>query len=825
MSDAATTRDSDSEITLPVEGMTCAACVGRVERALGKVEGVEAVDVNLATNRATVRMRNGAVPASNLIHAVRDSGYEAAESEATLIVSGMTCAACVNRVGRALEKVTGVIEADVNLATERATVKYVAGAVDVSTLAQAIEDVGYQVVEQPEDSSADEEAERRERERKKSLRRLGLAAAVTTPILILDMGGMMIPAFGDWLHNTLGRDGLYFILFVLGSIVQFGPGLQFYRTGWASLRHRSPDMNALVMIGTSAAYGYSVVATFAPGILPEGTAHVYYEAAAVIITLVLLGRYLESMARGRTSEAIKKLMRIQPRTARVMRNGVLEEIDVDRVQLGDTVMVRPGEKIPVDGIVVDGGSFIDESMITGEPVPVEKEEGAEVIGGTINGTGSLTFTATRVGRETVLSQIIQMVERAQASRPPIQKLADRVVAVFVPAVLAVAAVTFVVWMVFGPQPALTFALVNTVAVLIIACPCAMGLATPMSVMVGTGRAADLGILFRKGEALQSLKDAEVIALDKTGTLTEGRPRVTDIRVRGSMLEDELLQLVASLEMRSEHPVARAIVDEAEQRSIELAEVDDFEAHPGFGVSGLVGGRAVVAGAVRLMERELINHEAVGGMAEALTEAGQSIVVVAVDGEAIGVIGVADPVKATTPAVIRSLHELGFRIAMITGDNARTAQVVADRVGIDQVVADVLPDGKVDAVKALQSDGKHRVAFVGDGINDAPALATADVGIAIGTGTDIAIESADVVLMSGDLTGVPRAFALSRATIRNIKQNLFWAFGYNILLIPVAAGVLYPSFGILMNPMFAALAMAMSSLFVITNALRLRRVQV
>ncbi len=811
------------ELDIPVEGMTCAACVGRVERALAKVDGVESVQVNLATNHATVQAPRGRVATADLIRAIRDSGYEAPTSEASIVVSGMTCASCVNRVTRALEKVPGVVDVDVNLATERATVTYVPGAGDVKALVAAVEDAGYEVVDQKADDEEDAEAQRQEAQRKKLLNRLLLAAAVTVPIMILDMGGMMMPAFGDWLDAVLGRQGLHLVLFALGSIVQFGPGLQFYRTGWASLRHRSPDMNALVMIGTTAAYGYSVVATFFPGILPEGTVHVYYEAAAVIITLILLGRYLELMARGRTSEAIKKMMQIQPRTARVVRGDDTIEIDVDSVRPGDVVLVRPGEKIPVDGVVLDGGSYVDESMITGEPVPVEKTEGAEVVGGTINSTGSFTFAATRVGRETVLSQIIAMVQKAQATRPPIQRLADRVVAVFVPAVLAIAAVTFIVWMVFGPEPALTLALVNMVAVLIIACPCAMGLATPMSVMVGTGRAADMGILFRKGEALQSLRDAEVIALDKTGTLTEGKPRVTEIRRAGGVSEDELLHLVGSLEMRSEHPVAQAIVDEAERREISLAQVEDFKAHPGYGVSGVVAGCRVVAGAMRLIEREEIDSSAVDQSVAELTSAGNSIVVVALDEKAIGVVGVADPIKDTTPAAIESLHALGFKIVMITGDNERTAQVVADQIGIDAVIADVLPDGKVEAVQRLQSD-ETRVAFVGDGINDAPALATADVGIAIGTGTDIAIESADVVLMSGDLTGVPRAFALSRATIRNIKQNLFWAFAYNIVLIPVAAGVLYPAFGILMNPMFAALAMALSSVFVITNALRLKRVK-
>ena len=810
-----------SVLQIPVEGMTCASCVQRVERAIGKVDGVESVDVNLATNKATVRSKNG-MPAKTIIDVVTGGGYDVPLTTGVIDVGGMTCANCVNRVRKALVKVEGVVTADVNLATEQATVEYVPGAVETDDLLAAVTSAGYEAAWH-EDVAEDDAETRQEAARKKLLRRVVFAAAFTLPIIILDMGGMMIPAFGAWLHETLGRQGLHVLLFTLGSVVQFGPGLQFYRTGWASIRHGSPDMNALVMIGTTAAYGYSVVATFAPGILPEGTAHVYFEAAAVIITLILVGRYLETIARGRTSDAIRKLLRIQPRTARVMRGDEAVEVEIEAVVPSDRIVVRPGEKVPVDGVVESGSSFIDESMISGEPVPVEKDEGAEVIGGTMNRTGSFVFRATRVGRDTVLAQIISMVESAQASRPPIQRLADRVVAVFVPVVLVIAAITFAVWMIFGPDPALTFAVVNMVAVLIIACPCAMGLATPTSVMVGTGRAADMGVLFRKGEALQSLRDAEVVALDKTGTLTEGRPRVVDVVAHGAVTQDELLRLTAALEIRSEHPIAEAIVDEANDRGLPLADVSDFEALPGFGVVGTVDGRRILAGARRLLEREAADLGPIDGHLQRLSSAGNSVVAVAIDGVGVGVIAVADPIKPSTPAAIRPLHELGFRVAMITGDNEATARSVAKAVGIDEVVADVLPDGKVDAVKRL-SEGGRRVAFVGDGINDAPALAAADVGIAVGTGTDIAIESADVVLMSGDLLGVARAFSLSKATIRNIKQNLFWAFAYNVVLIPVAAGVLYPSFGILMNPMFAALAMALSSVFVITNSLRLKRWQ-
>ncbi|MFW5972653.1 MAG: heavy metal translocating P-type ATPase, partial [Bacteroidota bacterium] len=539
--------DDAGRLSVPVEGMTCAACVRRVERSLRLMEGVEAADVNLATGRATLSMRPDGPSAADVVSRIRETGYEAPTDEVHLTVTGMTCAACVNRVSRALQKVRGVVDADVNLATEQATVRFVPGEVTADRLRRAVEDAGYGA-EVVEDVSEDAAEERHDRERRVLLRRVLLAAVFTLPILLLDMGGMIIPAFGEWLRDVLGVQGLYVVLFIFGSIVQFGPGRQFYRAGLASLRHRSPDMNALVMIGTSAAYGYSVVATYLPGVLPEGTVHVYYEAAAVIITLILVGRYLESVARGRTSQAIKKLLRIQPRTARVERGGSFVEADVDTLVAGDVLLVRPGEKVPVDGIVLGGHSFVDESMITGEPIPTEKDEGDEVIGGTLNRVGSFTFRATRVGRDTLLAQIVRMVQEAQASRPPIQRLADRVVAVFVPVVLGIAAITFGIWLVLGPSPALTFALVNTVAVLIIACPCAMGLATPTSVMVGTGRAADLGILFRKGEALQSLRDASVVALDKTGTLTEGRPRLTDVLIYSDIEEDAALRLAASLEV-------------------------------------------------------------------------------------------------------------------------------------------------------------------------------------------------------------------------------------------------------------------------------------
>ncbi|MEP0547600.1 MAG: heavy metal translocating P-type ATPase [Rhodothermales bacterium] len=808
--------------TLPISGMTCAACAGRVERALSKAPGVAEARVNLATERASVRYDPAETTPVALAEVVRETGYDVPVDETSLTVRGMTCAACMGRVERALKTVEGVLDASVNLATERAVVRHVPGAVSAAQIEAAVRDAGYDVLEvEGGQDRVDAEREAREAERHALRRRLFVAAGFTVPILLLSMGPMLVPGGHDWLAGVVPMPTLFLILFALASVVQFGPGLQFYRAGLASLRHGSPDMNTLVMLGTTAAYGYSVVATFAPGLLPEGTVHVYYEASATIITLILVGKYLEAVAKGRTSEAIKTLLGLQPRTARVVRDGVEQEVSVEEVVAGDVVVVRPGEKIPVDGVVVEGASFVDESMVSGEPVPVEKGEGAEVVAGTINGTGSFRFRAERVGAETVLAQIIQMVEEAQMTRPPIQALADRVVAVFVPVVIGIATLTAVVWLLVGPAPALPIALVAAVSVLIIACPCAMGLATPTSIMVGTGKAAELGVLFRRGDALQTLHEADVVALDKTGTLTEGRPQLTDLDIRDGFTEDEVLRLVAAVEAQSEHPIGRAIVAEAVAREQALPEVEGFEAVPGFGVAATVAGRVVQAGADRYMRRLGLDVGVFASTAERLAEEGKTPLYAAVDGRLAAVLAVADPIKPETPAAIEALHALGLRVAMITGDNRRTAEAIARQLGIDEVRAEVLPDGKAEAVKQLQAEGLS-VAFVGDGINDAPALAQADVGLAIGTGTDVAIESADVVLMSGDLRGIPTALALSRATLRNIKQNLFWAFAYNVVLIPVAAGALYPLWGVLLSPVFAAAAMAVSSVFVLTNALRLRR---
>ena len=812
-----------SPVTLPVEGMHCASCVGRIEAALGAVEGVADASANLATGRVQVSAQPGAnVDQAALVGAIEKAGYRVSAGTTELAVTGMTCASCVGRVERALQAVPGVESAAVNLATERATVRGTAAA---GALVDAIASAGYRA--SPIDAGApaadDEAAARRDAERRALGRDVLLAAALALPVFLLEMGTHLIPGMHAWVDQAIGIQRSWVLQFVLTTLVLALPGRRFYTAGFPALLRLAPDMNSLVAVGTLAAYAYSVVATFAPGLLPAGTVNVYYEAAAVIVVLVLLGRWMEARAKGRTSEAIKRLVSLQPAVAQVVRDGRTIEVPIAEVVAGDLVAVRPGERVPVDGEVVEGASWVDESMITGEPVPVEKTAGSEAVSGTVNQKGAFTLRATAVGGQTVLARIIQLVEQAQGSKLPIQAMVDRVTLWFVPAVMLAALLTFIVWLVFGPEPALTFGLVNAVAVLIIACPCAMGLATPTSIMVGTGRGAELGVLFRKGEALQLLRDARVVAVDKTGTLTEGRPALTDLEVADGFAREEVLRLVASVESSSEHPIARAIVEAAEAENINVPRPQDFESITGMGVRAGVDGRDVEVGADRHMRSLGLDVDGFSATAERLGSEGKSPLYAAIDGRLAAIIAVADPIKPDTPAAIAALHALGLKVAMITGDNARTARAIAGRLGIDEVVAEVLPDGKVEAVQALKT-AHGRVAFVGDGINDAPALAEADVGIAIGTGTDIAMEAADVVLMSGSLQGVPTAIALSRATIGNIRQNLFWAFAYNTALIPVAAGVLYPAFGILLSPILAAGAMSLSSVFVLANALRLRRFQ-
>ena len=824
--------DLSGTISLPIEGMTCASCVGRIERALKAVPGVEIASVNLATERASITT-GSPVARATLVEAIENAGYSVPVTSAgsvgstELSIDGMTCASCVGRVERALKAVPGVTEAAVNLATERATIH---GNADTAALIAAIEDAGYEaklIGAAAGSGGGDENAERAEKkdaERRELARDVTIAAVLTAPVFLLEMGSHLIPGVHGLIESTIGMQWSWYIQFVLTTLVLFIPGIRFYDKGLPALWRLAPDMNSLVAVGSLAAYGYSLVATFAPGFLPPGTINVYFEAAAVIVTLILLGRLLEARAKGRTSEAIKRLVGLQAKTARVRRQGKAVDLPIGSVVSGDIVEVRPGERLPVDGEVVEGESYVDESMITGEPIPVSKSVGRAVVGGTVNQKGAFAFRATAVGGKTVLSQIIRMVEEAQGSKLPIQALVDKVTMWFVPAVFAVAALTFAAWFTFGPSPALTFALVNAVAVLIIACPCAMGLATPTSIMVGTGRGAELGVLFRKGEALQLLKDAKVVAFDKTGTLTEGKPALTDLELAAGFDRRTVLGLVAAVEAKSEHPIANAIVDAAAAEGISLPAISNFESVTGFGVKAKVDGRRVEIGADRYMVQLGFDVAEFSTVAERLGNEGKSPLYAAIDGKLAAIIAVADPIKDATPAAIKALHDLGLKVAMITGDNARTAKAIAARLGIDEVVAEVLPDGKVETVRRLRAR-YGKVAFVGDGINDAPALAEADVGLAIGSGTDIAVEAADVVLMSGSLLGVPNAIALSKATIGNIRQNLFWAFAYNTALIPVAAGALYPAYGILLSPVFAAGAMALSSVFVLGNALRLRRFKI
>ncbi len=740
-----------------------------------------------------------------------------ASQPVSLDIEGMTCASCVNRVEKALLKVPGVETASVNLATERATV---AGG-DIEALLKAVEKVGYKGSVRQPDAQAHDHMHHHDEDAAVLKRDVIIAAIPTIPLFAVEMLGHLHMPFHMWLMSAVGMDVLWVTYFVLATFVLFVPGLRFFKIGFPALFLGAPEMNSLVALGSGAAWLYSTVVTFAPQLVPAETRYVYFEAAAVIVTLILVGRWLEAIAKGRTGEAISRLVQQQAKTARVERHGATVEIPVEEVRVGDIVLARPGEKVAVDGEIVEGQSYVDESMISGEPLPVSKGVGASVIGGTLNTSGSFSFRATKVGADTMLAHIIRMVEDAQAGKLPIQAVVDRITAVFVPVVIGLAILTAIAWFVWGPEPSLTYALVNAVAVLIIACPCAMGLATPMSIMVGTGRAAQLGVLFRKGEALQQLQQAGIVAFDKTGTLTAGKPALTDLILDDDFEHDEVLALVAAVENRSEHPIALAIVAAAEKAGLPLGTVTEFSSNPGTGVTARVDGRLVAVGSQRHM-----SHLDFADFSEAidrLAAEGKTPVFAAVDDKLAAAIVVADTIKPTSKAVIDALHARGLKTAMISGDNERTAKAIAAQLGIDEVRAEVLPADKVETLKGLRT--LHgTVAYVGDGINDAPALAEADIGIAVGSGTDAAIESADVVLLGGDLRGVLNALTVSRATMRNIWENLFWAFGYNALLIPVAMGVLYPAFGILLSPMIGAGAMAMSSIFVVTNAQRLRAIK-
>jgi Cu+-exporting ATPase len=689
----------------------------------------------------------------------------------------------------------------------------------VATLAdfkRAVAEAGYEVREVAEEVETVEDREQAARRKEyENLRLRFIVAAVLGFLTLIGTYQAWFPILRDIPHQTM-----FVILFVLTTPVQFWAGWRFYRGAWGALKHKTADMNVLIAVGTSAAYFYSVAVTFAPQIFPEGMAEVYYDTAAAIVALILLGRLLEARAKGQTSEAIRKLMGLRAKMARVVRGGEEVDIPVEEVRVGDVVIVRPGEKVPVDGRILQGYSALDESMVTGESMPVDKGAGQEVIGATINKTGTFKFEATKVGKDTVLSQIIKLVEEAQGSKAPIQRLADQIASVFVPVVVGIAALTFLMWAIFGPTPAFIFGLVNFVAVLIIACPCALGLATPTAIMVGTGKGAEYGVLIRSGEALETAHRIQAIILDKTGTLTKGAPALTDVATRDGLAQDDLLHLVASAELRSEHPLGQAVVQAAQGQGLRLSEPSKFLSVTGRGVQAIVEGHKVLVGNERLMEDEKVVLDGLSGEAADLSALGRTPMYVAVDGEAAGLVAVADTLKDNSADAVAALHRLGLEVYMLTGDNRRTAEAIAAEVGIDHALAEVLPGDKAAKVKELQAQGK-RVAMVGDGINDAPALAQADIGIAIGTGTDIAMEAADVTLMRGDLMGVVTAISLSKATMRTIKWNLFWAFAYNTAGIPIAAGVLYPFFGLLLNPIFAAAAMAFSSVFVVSNSLRLR----
>jgi Cu+-exporting ATPase len=806
----------ETTLRIEVQGMHCAACAGRAERALGAVPGLRDVSVNFANGQASMVVQGA--QASDVVDALEAANYPAREENVTLSISGMTCASCVNRVEASLKALPAVLEARASLANETAQVRFLPGGTDAADLARRLTEAGYPA--KLRDDGAGDQATRRAEEIDHARRQVWIAGLLTLPVFGLEMGSHVIPGLHGLIAGTIGMGTSWMVQFVLTTAVLIWPGRQFYRLGVPALLRGAPDMNSLVALGASAAWAYSTVALFAPTLLPEGTRAVYFEAAAVIVTLILTGRWLEARAKGRTGAAIQRLIGLQPKTARVERDGDIRDLAIEEVAVGDLIHLRPGEQVAIDGDVTDGTSYLDESMITGEPAPVAKGPGDAVVGGTINGDGALSFRATAVGRDTVLARIVAMVEEAQGAKLPVQALADRVVRVFVPVVIAVALLTMAIWLIAGPTPALTHALVAGVSVLIIACPCAMGLATPTSIMVGTGRAAEIGVLFRKGEALQRLDEARVVAFDKTGTLTQGKPAVTQITLSGDRDEATVLRLAAAAQAKSEHPIARAMEDAATRQDLNLPKVQNFRAIAGHGIEAEVEGHRLLIGAARLMTRDGIETGALEAATQDLAGKGQTAIHVAIDGQLAAVLGIADAAKPSSRAVIEALHARGLRTAMITGDSSATAQAIADELGIDHVEAEVLPEGKVDAVRRLQ-DRFGATAFVGDGINDAPALAQADIGIAVGTGTDVAIESADVVLMSGDLAGVVNALDLSHRTLRNIRQNLFWAFAYNTALIPVAAGLLYPVTGLMLSPMLAAGAMALSSVFVLSNALRLR----
>lgn len=812
---------AEQSFTLPVAGMHCVACVGRIEQVVGQLPGVVDASVNLADETLAVRA-DPDLRAADVAAAVQAEGYEVPTAERTLRIEGMHCASCVGRVESGLTDVPGVLDASVNLASGQALVRHALGQADLGALRTGVEHAGFSVLETDAPNATTDGAAAvdggLEAHRRRERRWLGIQAAFALGVGVLAMWGAA--EFIPWAPEILGNP---WVVLVLVTPVQFWSGWSFYRGAWLAARRASTDMNTLIALGTSAAYGYSLVVTVWPGLLSgvAGADVHYYEASAVIIGLVLLGRYFEMSARARVSAAIQRLLDLRARMARVERDGQSLEVALDDVRHDDVVVVRPGEKVPVDGRVLEGASALDESMITGESIPVDKGPGDEVIGATLNTTGSLRVRPTRLGQDSMLSQIIALVERAQTSKAPVQRLADWVAARFVPTVIAISLLTLGVWLSVGPDPRPTYALVATVTVLIIACPCALGIATPTAIMVGVGKGAELGVLVRSGEALETAGRVDTVVLDKTGTITSGRPEITDVIPLNGAPESEILRLVGSAERDSEHPIGQAIVHGAIERGIELSPADRFESVTGGGVQAVVEDRQVVVGTADLLADAGVSVEAARGRGTELAAQGRSSIYAAIDGELAGLMALADAPRPEAAGVVSQLRELGLRVLMVTGDRDAPAQAIARQVGVDEVRAEVLPGDKAEIVRELQAAGS-RVAVVGDGINDAPALAQADLGIAMGSGTDIAMESGDITLVRGDLRDAVTAIRLSRSTMRTIRQNLFWAFAYNVALIPVAAGVLFPVWGVQLSPMLAAAAMAFSDLSVVGNSLRLRR---
>lgn len=808
-----------------IEGMTCAACASAIERAVKKLDGIKEASVNLAVEKLQVEYNDERLSSQTIVEAVEKAGYHAKEKtegkSVTIPISGMTCAACAKAVERALKKVEGVETADVNIATEAATIQYLPGRAKISDLKQAVTKAGYTPLD-PEIEKTDEERDRRNREIKNLRRKLTLSAIFTIPLLYVAMGHMLGFPLPEIINNH--SHPLNFALVQLVLIIPIvGAGYKFYTIGYKTLFKGSPNMDSLIALGTSAAILYGLYAIYkiiagTPAEVEIYSKDLYFESAGVIITLITLGKYLESIAKGKTSEAIKKLMGLAPKTAIVIQQGKEVEIPIEEVQVGDIIVVKPGQKIPVDGKVVQGKTAVDESMLTGESIPVEKAAGDQVIGASMNKTGSIQFEATKVGKDTALAQIIQLVEEAQGSKAPIAKLADVISGYFVPIVLGIAVISAALWFFTGSTT--VFALTIFISVLVIACPCALGLATPTAIMVGTGKGAENGVLIKSGTALETAHKIQTIVFDKTGTITEGTPEVTDVVNAKDVDENQLLCIAATAEKGSEHPLGEAIIRGAEKRNIRLKELEDFQAVPGHGITVSIEGSRYFLGNKKLMEDQNISIEPLQSQSNRLAEEGKTPMYISDDTSLLGIIAVADIVKESSTRAIHKLHKLGIEVAMITGDNQRTAEAIAKTVGIDRVLAEVLPEDKAKEVKKLQEGGR-RVAMVGDGINDAPALAQSDVGIAIGSGTDVAMESADIVLMRSDLLDVVTALELSKSTIRNIKQNLFWAFFYNSAGIPLAAGLFFALGGPKLNPMFAAAAMSFSSVSVLLNALRLK----